>query len=65
MDNTTIISKKWWTSKTLWVNIISILILTIQSGTGLQLPIPIAAQATIIAILNIILRTITNSNLTV
>lgn len=60
------ISKKWYLSKTLWANVISIIILTIQNGTGTQiLNVPMAAQATIIAILNIILRTITNSNITV
>lgn len=56
------ISKKWYYSKTLYLNAISIIIICLQTATGTHL-IPIEIQGTIIAILNIIVRTITNSNL--
>ena len=59
-----VVSKKWYMSKTLYLNAISIIIMCLQTATGTHL-IPLEIQGTIIAILNIIVRTITNSNLVI
>ena len=58
------LNKKWYKSKTLWVNTIAILGILFQTSTGLKL-IPLETQGAILAILNIIMRaTVTNSNIT-
>ena len=47
-------TKEWWRSKTLWVNIIAVLVIVVQGLTGFV--ITPEAQAGILAILNLILR---------
>lgn len=54
-------AKQWWESRTLWVNGIAVLAVVIQSHTGFVLDIE--AQATILAVINIILRFITRQSL--
>lgn len=57
------INKKWYSSKTLWFNILSLLVIIIQSAIGQQF-IPIDMQATLLAIINLGLRAFaTNSNI--
>ena len=54
--------KSWYKSKTMWVNIISIAIIIVQYYSDRYI-IPLEAQAPILAILNIMLRTITSSSI--
>lgn len=54
--------KKWYESKTLWVNLISLIAMGLHYIFGLEL-LDIEAQATILAFLNIILRLITNKEI--
>ena len=49
--------KKIWASKTLWVNILAIIALIVQTYTGFV--IDIEAQASILAFINVALRLIT------
>jgi hypothetical protein len=51
--------KRWWMSKTLWVNAISIVAIVSQGITGKEL-IPLEAQGSILAGINMVLRMITN-----
>lgn len=60
--NTVIVSKKWYLSKTLYLNLIAILLILVQSNTGFIFPVEY--QATILAVLNAINRMITNTNIT-
>ena len=55
-------AKKWYASKTLWVNAISVIGLIVMQFTGVE----INAEATggIIALVNIVLRVITKEGLT-
>jgi uncharacterized membrane protein len=53
--------KVWWKSKTLWVNVIAMVVLIAQSQTGFA--IAIEEQAAIIVVLNLILRAITKTGL--
>jgi len=57
------LQKKWYKSKTVYLNLIALLLIIVQSSMGAEI-IPVEYQATIIAILNLIVRTITNSNIT-
>lgn len=59
----TVISKVWWKSKTFYLNAIAIVLIAVQSSLGLEL-IPLELQGTIIAVLNLIVRCITSTNLT-
>jgi len=54
--------KKWYRSKTLWVNLIAILVLIIQTQTGFI--ISPEEQAAILAVINLILRWITGEPIT-
>ena len=54
--------KKWYRSKTLWFNILSILILVIQYGGDVHI-IKLELQALLMAIVNILLRSITNQSI--
>jgi len=58
------LQKKWYQSKTIYLNLIALLLIIVQSSIGIEI-IPVEYQATIVAILNLITRTITNSNITV
>ena len=51
------------TSKTLWLNVIAIIIFIIQSTQG-QAWIPAQYQALILGILNMVVRFLTNDSLT-
>lgn len=53
--------KKWYESKTVWVNILVALIAFLESSQGAGLPyLTPEAWAMIIAVLNIFLRFVTN-----
>ena len=51
--------KKWYTSKTLLVNILSIAIIVIQYCIDVRI-MPLEVQAPVLAIINILLRIITS-----
>lgn len=59
----TVISKVWWKSKTFYLNAIAIVLIAVQSSFGLEV-IPLELQGTIIAVLNLIVRCLTSTNLT-
>ncbi len=50
-------SKKFWFSKTFWMNILAIIVLIIQTQTGFAFSPE--AQVSILAVLNIVLRAVT------
>ena len=54
--------KEWWKSKTLWINLIAMVVLIIQAFTWFI--ILLEEQAAIIIIINLILRAITGEGLT-
>ena len=56
------LNKIWWKSKTLYINIIALLLIIVQANTGFIFPLEY--QATILAVLNAINRMLTNSNIT-
>ena len=51
--------KSIFTSKTFWTNIVALVGMIVQGATGSQLLAPIETQASILAIINVILRTVT------
>ena len=51
--------KKWFLSKTFWVNILAIVALIIQTYTGFVFSLE--AQVSVLGVLNILLRTITKA----
>lgn len=55
-------SKPWWASKTIWVNLVSMLVTYIAKAAGWD----ISAQdvATLIAAVNIILRAVSHGKIT-
>ncbi len=55
-------TKKWWMSKTVWVNFCAILAIVLNSQYGIEMDADTqAAMATsILAVINIILRLVTN-----
>lgn len=55
--------KKWYMSKTIWVNLIAAVVVVAQLITGKQLATP-EEQASVLVIVNIILRVISNGNVT-
>lgn len=54
--------KKWYTSKTLWVNVIATGAIIAQAVTGKEV-LPPEAQAAIITVLNMVLRAITKESI--
>ena len=54
--------KQWWASRTLWVNLLAVVAIILQTATGKEL-FSIEAQTAVLAILNIILRARTNQGL--
>jgi len=54
--------KKWYHSKTLWVNFVAAVAVLIQTVTGTQW-LDAEAQAAIIIVINLILRIITHEGL--
>ena len=63
MINTVIVNKKWWKSKVLWFNTLSIIAMMLQTGSGILIA-PAEIQVTLLAIVNVLLRSITNKNIT-
>ena len=55
--------KKWYLSKTLWVNAIAFVAIIVQSITGKDLLEP-EIQGAFLAIINLILRSVTKQKLT-
>ncbi len=55
--------KKWWQSKLVWANSIALVLFALQAMGVITKPIPIEAQATILAAVDIILRLVTNTGL--
>lgn len=58
MADETSVAKAWYASKTLWVNAIAIVAIVLQGITGNEV-IGIEMQATILAMVNMILRFVT------
>lgn len=54
--------KKWYTSKTMWVNIIATGAIIAQVTTG-KVVIDAEAQAAILAVINLVLRMITKTGI--
>lgn len=54
-------SKPFWQSKTLWVNLIAIAAMEVQSRTGYV--IPAEGQAALLAVVNLVLRIVTDKPL--
>ena len=54
--------KPWWKSKTIWINLIALVSFTLAEAAGFK--IPVQAEAALLSIVNIIMRTITGSGLT-
>ena len=52
-------SKKFWLSKTFWINILAIIALVIQAQTGFVFSPE--AQVSVLAVLNILLRVVTKA----
>ena len=52
-------NKKWYTSKMLWVNSIALVAIVIQMITGRE-AFNTEAQVSLLAVINIVLRLITN-----
>jgi len=55
--------KKWYKSKTAWVNLAAVVAMAIQWAVGVEL-ISLEAQAGILALINIVLRLITKTEIT-
>ena len=60
--STVVISKKWYASKTLWVNLIAIIAMIAQSVTGNQI-LDTDTQSALLALINIALRLITKTSI--
>jgi len=56
------INKKWFLSKTVWVNVIALIGVMLQAIYNKEV-IPVELQATIISVINLLLRTITKENI--
>lgn len=54
-------SKEWWKSKTVWINLISVVAMMVQSHTGFV--IPPEGQIAILGVINLILRSVTRTTL--
>jgi hypothetical protein len=55
--------KMWYKSKTLWINIITLIVIAIQLITGKTFVLPELAQTGILLLINIILRIITKEEI--
>jgi len=56
------INKRWFLSKTVWVNVIALIGVMLQAIYNKEV-IPVELQATIISVINLLLRTITKENI--
>jgi len=54
--------KTWWTSKTLWVNLIAVAAIVIQGVSGTE-ALDASAQAVILGVVNFVLRLATHEPL--
>lgn len=54
--------KKFWLSKTFWVNLLALVAIVVQSLTGFVMSIE--AQASILAVVNVVLRLVTKEAIT-
>ena len=54
-------TKRWYTSKTLWANLLAIVALIAQTEFGYVLDVE--AQAALLAVINLILRALTKKGL--
>ena len=57
------LNKKWYLSKTLWINVLSIVGILIQTKLGNPIIAP-ELEVTLLSVINIIIRTVTKSNIT-
>jgi hypothetical protein len=55
--------KKWYTSKTMWFNLLSVALVIVQYSTDTKL-IPLETQVFLVSLINIFLRSISNKHLT-
>lgn len=55
--------KKWYESKTMWVNIVATVVIIVQTVTGDDIFKP-EYQVIALSVLNVVLRTITKENIT-
>lgn len=55
-------TKKLWTSKTFWVNLLALIVMIVQTRTGFV--INVESQVAILALINMALRMITKSEIT-
>ena len=53
--------KKWYESKTLWVNLLSVIALVVQTQVGFV--IDAEAQMALLGVINLVLRAVTQSHL--
>lgn len=51
--------KKWWTSKTLWLNAVAIAAIVLQGVTGSEM-LDAQAQAVVLGVVNFVLRLVTS-----
>jgi len=56
-------NKLWYKSKTMYLNLIALALLIVQSAVGVEI-IPLEYQTTIVAVLNLAARMITSTNIT-
>ena len=56
-------NKPWYKSKTMYLNLIALALLIVQSAVGVEI-IPLEYQTTIVAVLNLAARMITSTNIT-
>jgi low temperature requirement protein LtrA len=53
--------KKWYASKTLWVNLLSVIALVVQTQT--EFIVDAEAQVALLGVINLVLRAVTKSHL--
>ena len=53
--------KQWYESKTLWLNLLSVIALVVQTQTGFI--VDAEAQMALLGVINLVLRTFTKSHL--
>lgn len=58
----TVINKKWYLSKTVWVNIIATVGIIAQAVTGKEI-VPAEGQVILVSVVNFLLRTVTKENI--
>lgn len=56
--------KVWWKSKTIWANVVALIAIVAQGVSGNEILIDAEAQAGLLAVVNVVLRIITTSAVT-